>query len=424
MKSLSFLFCTLIFSAPAIAQSWSSAANIPERIRAGNTAAYSKNGNAYLFCVSGRNQNEAITKKFQRYDLSTNTWMELASHPTGLLGGATAVLNDSLYVVGGVVSPPGSGSNKVYKYSIGQNTWSQVANFPITIVDAKAVSYQDSLIYVAGGYGGANNGKVYVYNCHTNKWRIATPFTPSGNRNFGGFAVKGDTLVYMCGTDGFLSPTYFNAVHVGVINQNNRAQISWTQGAPFPGATRTFFDANTWHDGIIMTGGSTDNTFETKSAECYVYHPGSNTWSQRPDKPTAWLTGQSGSVALPNGEWKLICASGYATAYLEQTEIYSESEGTSSAQWPDNSLCGSDWLQFQNPVSQHTMIRYCIPEAGRASISLCDATGRIVKSLANATLPAGEYNVVLDTAGLPNGLYYCTLLWNDRLATRKMCVLN
>ena len=146
----------------ACAQSWSSTANIPERVRAGNTAAYSKNGNTYLFVVSGRNQNEAITSKLQRYDLGNNTWTTMANHPTGLLGGATAVLNDSLYVIGGVVNPPGSGSNKVYRYNIEANTWSQAANFPIGIVDAKAASYQDSLIYVAGGYGGANNGKVYL----------------------------------------------------------------------------------------------------------------------------------------------------------------------------------------------------------------------------------------------------------------------
>jgi len=424
MKSIILFVFILILSAPVIAQTWSSGSNIPERVRAGNTAAYSKNGNASLFVVSGRNQNELIIKKLQRYDLSTNTWTDLASHPTGLLGGATTVLNDSLYVIGGVVNPPGSGSNKVYKYSINQNTWSQAANFPFGIVDAKAVSYQDSLIYVAGGLGGANNGKVYLYNCNTNKWRVATPFIPSGSRNFGGFAIKGDTLVYMCGTDGFLSSNYFNTVHVGVINQNNRALITWTIGAPFPGATRTFFDANTWSDGIIMTGGSTDNTFETYSSECYVYHPGSNTWTQKPNKPTAWLTGQSGSLKLPNGEWKLICASGYQSAYLNQTEIFTESGTVSAPDFLENGLCDPTWMQFQNPVNQFTTIRYCMPQSGLVTLSLSDGAGRVVKILVQEILPAGEQSTVLDTTGLSNGLYYISLRRNDSLVTRKLCVMN
>lgn len=424
MKSLVLSLFAILLSYTACAQSWSSAANIPERVRAGNTAAYSKNEDAYLFVVSGRNQNEAITPKLQRYALNNNTWTTLANHPTGLLGGATAVLNDSLYVIGGVVNPPGAGSNKVYRYNIEANTWSQAANFPIGIVDAKAASYQDSLIYVAGGYGGANNGKVYLYNAHTNKWRAATPFTASGNRNFGGFAIKGDTLVYMCGTDGFLSGTYFNTVHVGVINQNNRAQITWTLGAPFPGETRTFFDANTWHDGIIMTGGSTDNTFGTYSAECYVYHPGSNTWSQKPNKPTAWLTGQSGSAQLPNGEWKLICASGFQTAYLDQTEIFTESGTVSTSNWPGNNPCGSMWMQFQNPVNQHATLQYCLPEDGHTTLSICDGTGRTLKVLTNKMLPAGEHHITLDTNDLRDGIYFCTLRLNGSLTTRKLCVVN
>lgn len=420
MKQLFLLLPVLFCALPIDAQTWAGAADIPEVVRAGNTAAWSKNGTASLFIVSGRTQNNSITQKLQRYDVTTNTWSVLADHPTGLLGAATTVLNDTLYVVGGVVNPPGAGSNKVYKYSISENTWSQAANFPFGIVDAKAVSYQDSLIYVAGGVGGSVSGKVYVYNCLKNQWRAATPFLPAGNRSFGGFAVKGDTLVYLCGTDGFLSPNYFNTVHVGVINQNNRAQISWSQGAPFPGETRTFFDACTWHNGIILTGGSTDNTFNTLSDECFVYHPGSNTWSQYPDKPTAWLTGQSGSVVLPGGVWKLICASGFAGAYLQQTEIFSELSATSNTQFPENSICtGKEHLAVRNASEGNIHFRYCMPKTGMASLELYDVKGRLLRTLYRGKLEEGEYQLALDTTGLKAGMYFCCFRQNGATIARK-----
>lgn len=77
-------------------------------------------------------------------------------------------------LVGGVVNPPGSGSNLVYESNIPGNTWSQAADFPFATGDSKAVAYQDSLIYVAGGFAGANTGIVYLYNSIANIWRVAS----------------------------------------------------------------------------------------------------------------------------------------------------------------------------------------------------------------------------------------------------------
>lgn len=405
------------------AQSWSAGAAIPEPVRAGNTAAYAKDGDGWLFVISGRNQLEAISKKVQRYQLSTDTWTEMAAHPTGLLGGATAVLNDSLYVAGGVVNPPGSGSNKLYRYNIDADSWSQAANLPYGLVDAKAVAYQDSLLYVAGGIGGPNTGKVLLYNAKTDTWRPATPFLPAGSRSFGGFAVTGDTLLYLCGTDGFLSPFYFDKVYVGVISQTDRAQISWTLGAPFPGATRTFFDAHTWQNGIIMTGGSTDNTFNTSSDECYAYDAGANTWTELPPKPVAWLTGQSGSVRLGD-EWRLICTSGYADAYLTQTEIFSSAPAASGA--GDETFCGTPngLYNFPNPFAEQTTIRYCLRQEGRIGLGLYDAFGRRVRVLADGAHAPGEHVLSFEAGEMPAGVYYAILEKGPARVVQKMVIIR
>ncbi|MBX7041999.1 MAG: T9SS type A sorting domain-containing protein [Ignavibacteria bacterium] len=415
------------FEMQAQAPVWSSAANIPVPVRAGNTASYSKSGNGYLFIVSGRDQNEAIVKTVQRYSISANSWDTLNPHPTGLLGGATAVLKDTLYVIGGVVNPPGSGSSIVYKYNIQGNSWSQAANFPFATGDGKAVSYQDSLIYVAGGFAGPNSGIVYLYNAVSNTWRPADFFPSATRRTFGGFAVTGDTLIYMCGTSSFGSSIYFDSVYVGVISQSDRARIKWTRGANFPGQSRTFFDAHSWGaSGIIMTGGSTDNTFNTYSNECYTFSPGRNSWTRLPDKPTSWLTGQSGSVQLPNSVRKLICASGYNTGYLNNTELLTDTIGSVGINLINSEQPGGYLLQqnYPNPFNPYTSITYRIASPGAVTLKVYDPAGKEVAVLVNEFQRPGTYRADFDARTLNSGVYFYRLLAGDFEDARKMVVVK
>jgi N-acetylneuraminic acid mutarotase len=408
---------------------WSSGTNIPIPVRAGNTASYSKNGQSWLYIVSGRNSSEAIITTVQRYNLNTNSWDTLAQHhPTGLLGGATAVLGDSLYIVGGVINPPGSGITTVHKYSINQDAWSTATSFPAGIVDAKAVSYQDSIIYVGGGLSGLSSaGLVYLYNAKSNQWRAATPFPSATRRNFGGFAITGDTIIYMCGTAAFGSGQYYDSVYVGVISQSDRANITWTRGANFPGQTRTFFDAHAWGSrGIIMTGGSTDNTFNTNSNECYMFSPGANTWTQLPDKPTSWLTGQSGTVNMENNIWKLICASGYASSYLSVNEILSDTLNPIGILNYNNEIPEKFTLEqnYPNPFNPETTINFKIPTAGNVRIIIHNIQGKEVETAHNGYLAAGSYELKWLASGFASGIYFYTLEAEKFRDTKKMVLMK
>jgi len=429
---VSFLFLAittlLVFSSfNLITPLWSSGQNIYKKVRAGNTASHFKNNEASLIIVSGRDENDLILKTVQRYNVNTNSWDTLAPHPTGLLGGATSVLKDSLYVVGGVVNPPGSGQQTVYKLSINENIWSTVADFPISIVDAKAVSYQDSLIYTAGGFSGINEGIVFLYNSNTNSWRQCNSMPCTGRLNFGGFAIAGDTLIYMCGTSSFGSSSYFDSVYVGVIDQNDRSVINWSLGTNFPGETRTFFDACSWGNrGIIMTGGSTDNTFNTASNECYTYSPGSRQWTALPDKPTSWLTGQSGSVMLENNIWKLICASGYNNGYLSQTEILSDTLSTVGIIGFNSAIPGSSALyqNYPNPFNPNTNISFKLNSNEIVTLKIYDLNGKEVQTLLNEKLNAGTYDYDWNASGFSSGVYYYKLTAGSFSETKKLMLIK
>lgn len=408
-------FILILFTQIGISQTWTTVAPIPEAIRAGNNASYKSIDDAFLFVVSGRNQDGIITTSNQKYQLSTNTWVNLAPHPTGILGASTAILRDTLYTIGGLVTTPGSATRKVHKYSINQDTWSLAANFPVFTVDTDAVAYQDSLIYVVAGY----SNKVRVYNGNTNKWRNATSMTPTTQSiSWGALTVKNNKLVYMCGSDNFLSSNYFNTVHVGVIDQTDRANIIWSETTPFPGATRTFFDAHPWENGIIMTGGSTDNTFETSSNECYHYNTETDTWTVLPSKPTAWLTGNSGSFFIDN-QWKLICSSGFdSTNYIYSTEIFS-SPNLSNESFDYHNYC--NWKNFR---FNQNKINFCIENDLNLDIALYNLQGGLIKSIKQKEYSKGENEILINDFLFRDGIYLCKISNENESKTKKVIIKN
>lgn len=396
---------------------WTIGANIPESIRAGQTIGYSNNNDGYLFMVSGRDQDGIITPITQKYQLSTDTWSNVAPPPTKLIGGAIAVLEDKLYTIGGLLTTPGAAIRKVRKYDINSDTWSDAADFPRPIVDARAVSYQDSLIYVVGGY----QHKTYLYNSNYNRWREATPILPpNSSLSWGGFAISGNKLVYMCGSDDFMSPNYWNTVRVGTIDANDRSIITWEDKTPFPGETRTFFDAHTWRDGVIMTGGSTDNTFDTFSNETYFYNPQTDVWRELPSKPTAWLTGNSGTVFFGDSS-KLICASGYQNEYLSETEIFSQ-EGNLSVDEYSQNFCGLE--NFKILTGEKVKLNFCFTNDSPIQVVVRDTKGSILMKTEIIKVSIGDKTVSLENLKVSNGLYLCTVTQNGISKTKKMLVLN
>ncbi len=414
MKNIFLILYILLYSL-SFSQVWTSGADIPQGFRASNVAAYvNKNSNpesGFLFLISGRDANGNITPRNQRYDLTNNVWTDMAPAPTGILGASTAIVKDSIYIIGGLRTTPGISIRKVRKYSINENIWTDKADFPINIVDGDAVAYQDSLIYVTAGY----NSRVRVFNTIKNRWRDATAMTsPLESIAWGALTVSGNKLVYMCGTDDFLSTNYFNTVRIGTIDQTDRANITWTSATPFPGQTRTFFDARTWENGLIMTGGSTDNTFGTNSNECYFYNVDADSWTQLQSKSTSWITGNSDSM-LVNNQWKLICASGHnSTEYLINTEIFS------------SPLLGTDdfdTCNLHNFKFYKYSVNFCLDNSASLAIKIYNLNGLLVKEIESSYFQKGKNQVELNLKSLQNGIYLCKISGDSYSITKKI-ILN
>jgi len=285
----------------------------------GTGAGYTRNDSGWVFSMGG---NSTLGTEVIKYNVLANTYSTMTSMPAKIIVGSSAVLKDSIYVIGG--STDGTNYlNTVVKYNINTNTWSTLTStLPVLIGWSKSAGYQDSLIYCAGGIvSGAPVNTLYLYNSNTNTWRSATSLPAA---RFGGaFAISGDTLIYVGGADVSL---LYATTYRGVISQTDRSVITWTTGTNYPGGTRFRFDAAPMGNGTgIMVAGGSPSTAWTAINDAYSYSPGLDKWTRRFNKTTAVLGASVGSVYIGNNNWRYAAISGYTgSAISTVTELYAD----------------------------------------------------------------------------------------------------
>ncbi len=92
---------------------------------------------------------------------------------------------------------------------------------------------------------------------------------------------------------------------------------------------------------------------------------------------------------------------------------------------------------YPNPFNPSTIIKFSIPfvvtgHAPYVQLKVYDTLGSKIASLVNEELPAGEYEVTFDAAGLPSGMYFYTLIAGSPstgsgqsfVETKKMLILK
>jgi hypothetical protein len=352
---------------------WTSGASLPgtppHTAYNGSGVSYNDGTNDWLFVMGGNTPNPPNDHLgCYKYNVTTDTWTQIANLPSGRLIHDAAVVGDYIYVFGG--SDGTNYSNTIYKYNIAANTWSLLPTVvPTTIGWCRAVSYLDRYIYLAGGYDGVANSlnTVYLFDANTETISAASPMPL--NVFGGGFGITGTTLVYAGGAyDAGIS----NTVMVGQINGGNPALISWAVmentmpgigkevrgksgenffadtfspapiatgnnghlplSAVFPAGAIYRTHAHTWgNDAIIMGGGTPTSSYpQAGPSPCYVYKPSTDTWTAQENVPVTVGAHQSGTFS--NGStWKYVIASGFGTTVaVSNTQIYTQTLGATT----------------------------------------------------------------------------------------------
>lgn len=176
---------------------WTSIASLPENSIFGGVGV---DDGTYGYITSGINANGFLPNLF-RYNPTANTWETISNLPTPRVGCAVNILDNKIYVLGGL-DQFGISSSVVEVYDLNTKTWNTLAN----MINARgycAGFVNNSDIYVVGGldslsYTVANTER---YSVNSNTWREVEPMNFARNsltvRSVGhkGYAIGGINLM-------------------------------------------------------------------------------------------------------------------------------------------------------------------------------------------------------------------------------------
>ena len=90
---------------------------------------------------------------------------------------------------------------------------------------------------------------------------------------------------------------------------------------------------------------------------------------------------------------------------------------------PDNRTNNvTDFNIYPNPARDNLNLIYKINKEAATSFKIFTSAGTCVYSFEKGKQQAGMYSKELNVAMLDKGIYYCTMLFNDRVVTRKFVI--
>ncbi|MBI3564679.1 MAG: hypothetical protein HY079_05735, partial [Elusimicrobia bacterium] len=238
------------------------------RARQGASGAF-VNGRFYAIGGNG-------TQSMEVYDPTTGAWTALAAPPVNRSVSATAVIGNTIYVIGGcvnsdcTVSPTGA----VYAYDVSSNAWSSRAAMPAAR-HGMVVDVIGGKIYSAGGYTGnfVASADVLRYDPATDAW--TTLASLPAVRAYAAGGAMGGKLYVAGGTSHSFAQTL--APHVENLSYDPAAD-TWTAHATMPDARALVGSAVL--DGKLYV---VDGQCSTGSIHgTFVYDPSADSWAAGP----------------------------------------------------------------------------------------------------------------------------------------------
>jgi photosystem II stability/assembly factor-like uncharacterized protein len=79
---------------------------------------------------------------------------------------------------------------------------------------------------------------------------------------------------------------------------------------------------------------------------------------------------------------------------------------------------------YPNPFNPSTMIKFSLPKNDLVDLKVYDVAGRLVATVMNKQMEAGEHTIHYDAKGLASGIYFYRLSTSAGVQTRKMVLLR
>lgn len=235
--------------------------------------------------IDGEMTNRRATLEAYRLNTATGVWTQLADAP-GIqeirpkVGANAITVAGEVYLLGGYTIRGGEVTEKeLYRYDLSTDTYEQLAQVPVQVDDTVAGVYQDRYIYTVSGWHGPINDNVLnvqIYDTVNDEWQQATqlPGPHTGLFGHSGTLIE-DRLVVVDGveTEGGFSMS--DLVYVGQIDPDDLTNISWQQLPAHPGLAtyRGAASQVATSDGRMLLIGGSDNPYNFNSINGYNGQP-------------------------------------------------------------------------------------------------------------------------------------------------------
>lgn len=368
--------------------------------------------------VAGGSQNGGASIDFNKYSIVGNQWHPTSVMPGPKAGGDLVAAGGRIFYIGGGNLTYTAGNPEQYVYNPSTGVWSTIADIPVPVTGNVAESYQDSLIYCISGGWDTYITTIQVYRILSNTWTTATSLpTSKGRRSFAG-GLEGNKIFVACG----YSNNFRNDFMIGTINPSNPLQISWASGPHLvinssrPGGTAIGgrFYVVMGETTVNQNGNDSIAVWDTTTAAwSYVDGKpfrGSNYWGVV-SASFVYCSGKPGiKIWVPGGA--------LGTSSIRPLDVFSDTcapgclinlTGINS----NGNYIPSEYSLLQNypnPFNPSTTISYLLPSASSVIIKVYDASGKQVSVLVHGYKPEGKYSVKFgDNNSLASGVYFYTI---------------
>lgn len=83
-----------------------------------------------------------------------------------------------------------------------------------------------------------------------------------------------------------------------------------------------------------------------------------------------------------------------------------------------------EMMNYPNPVSQNTTIEFKLIKKAHVTLQLMDEYGRLVETLVNESMQEGKHLIPFDRKNLGAGIYYYSLVADNRRKTNRMIIIK
>lgn len=284
-----------------------------------SAGAYPTNA-AYVYVISGSDASFATVGTVSRYDVTLDSWSNVASMTPARSQIGAARIGGKIYVPGGYAGSF-SPTNTLSVYDIATDVWTTGAALPQATGDYAIGVYADRYVFVIGGYSGsADLNTVQIYDSTNNTWQLGTSKTGTAVAGLRG-GIVGNRIVVAGGYSQTLATEVADAV-VGTIDPVTPTSIAWTAAAAYPGGPAGRFGAGAPFAAgpaqgvsalnvVLFTAGDPNGQGISVKNDTWLYDFNTDTWKSGPVKPTGVSNIGNMAGVASGGKLSMVSTGGY-----------------------------------------------------------------------------------------------------------------